>query len=147
MSKNKEALKFFQAYIKEMIDIGGFNLPKSISSSLGAKLGKILKTRSPMSLENSLKKLYNVLNAKTKINTIDDNTLEITLRYKHAFCPIGGKYNPDKVDLIQKTICIPYTVAILNTSHPEFIYKAEVEVCILNTGNRHCKYKLIKESK
>jgi len=75
MSKNKEALKFFQAYINEMIDIGGFNLPKSISSSLGAKLGKILKTRSPMSLENSLKKLYNVLNAKTKINTIDDNTL------------------------------------------------------------------------
>ncbi|MFX0024391.1 MAG: hypothetical protein ACFE9S_18880 [Candidatus Hermodarchaeota archaeon] len=28
----KDALKFFQAYIKEMIDVGGNNLPKAISS-------------------------------------------------------------------------------------------------------------------
>lgn len=147
MSKNKEALKFFQAYIKEMIDIGGINLPKSISSSLGAKLGKILKTRSQMSLENSLKKIYNVLNAKTKINTIDDNTLEISLRYKKAFCPIGGKYNLDRVDLIQKTICIPYTTAILNTSHPEFKYNIEILDCILHTGNNICRYRLNKEPK
>ena len=106
MTKNKEALKFFQAFIKEMIDIGGSNLPKSISSSLGAKLGKILKTRKPLSLENSLKKIYNVFNARTKIRTIDDNNLEITLQYKKEFCPIGGKYSPDKVDLIQRSICI-----------------------------------------
>ena len=45
MSKNKDALKFFQAFINEMIDVGGVNLPKSISVSLGAKLGKILKGR------------------------------------------------------------------------------------------------------
>ena len=147
MSKNRGALKFFQAYIKEMMDIGGINLPKSISSSLGAKLGKILKTRNPMSLENSLKKIYNVLNAKTKINTIDDNTLEISLRYKKAFCPIGGKYNPDRVDLIQKAICIPYTTAILNTSHPEFKYNAEILDCILHTGNKFCRYRLIKVPK
>lgn len=147
MSKNKEALKFFQAYIKEMIDIGGVNLPKSISSSLGANLGKILKTRNPMSLENSLKKIYNVLNAKTKINTIDDNTLEISLRYKKAFCPIGGKYNPDRVDITQKAICIPYTVAILNNSHPDFKYNVEIIDCILQTGNRICRYRLNKEPK
>lgn len=145
MSKNKEALKFFQAYIKEMIDIGGINLPKSISSSLGSKLGKILKTRNPMSLENSLKKIYNVFNAKTKINTIDDNTLEVSLWYKKAFCPIGGEHNPDRVDLIQKAICIPYTTAILNTSHPEFKYNAEVLDCILHTGNRFCRYRLNKD--
>ena len=147
MSKNKEALKFFQAYIKEMIDIGGVNLPKSISSSLGAKLGKILKTRSPISLENSLMKIYNVFNAKTKINTIDDNTLEISLRYKKAFCPIGGKYNPDRVDITQKSICIPYTNSILNTSHPEFKYNAEILDCILNTDNKICRYRLKKEPK
>jgi len=28
----KDALKFFQAYIREMIDIGGTNLPKAIST-------------------------------------------------------------------------------------------------------------------
>ena len=45
MSKNRDALKFFQSYIKEMIDVGGANLPKSISASLGAKLGKILQKK------------------------------------------------------------------------------------------------------
>ena len=147
MSKNKDTLKFFQSFIYEMIDIGGSNLPKSISSSLGAKLGKILKMRSPMSLDNTLKKIYSVFNAKTKINIIDDNTLEISLRYKNAFCPIGGKYNPDRVDLIQKSICIPYTNSILNTSHPEFKYNAEILDCILNTDNKICRYRLKKEPK
>ncbi|KKM79984.1 hypothetical protein LCGC14_1344410 [marine sediment metagenome] len=147
MSKNRGALKFFQSFIYEMIDIGGINPPKSISSSLGTKLGKILKTRSPMSLENSLMKIYNVFNAKTKINTIDNNTFEISLRYKKAFCPIGGKYNPDRVDLIQKAICIPYTIAILNTSYPEFKYNAEVLDCILHTGKKFCRYRLNKEPK
>ena len=37
MSKNKDVLKFFQAYIKEMIDVGGNNLPKAISVKSGSK--------------------------------------------------------------------------------------------------------------
>jgi hypothetical protein len=147
MSRNRDALKFFQAYIKEMIDVGGVNLPKSISVSLGAKLGKLLRGRGLGGLENSLRKIYNVLNAKTQIKAIDDNTLEITLKYSKKFCPIGGKFNPDKADLIQKTICIPYTAAILNSSHPEFNYDSEILECILSSNNRHCRYRLIKEPK
>ena len=147
MSKNRDALKFFQNFIYEMIDIGGINLPKSISSSLGAKLGKLLKNRGTESLEESLKKIYSVLKAKTSIKTIDDNTLDIALRYKNTFCPIGGKFNPNRTDVIQKTICVPYTMAILNSCHPEFRYKAEVVECILETNNRVCRYKLIKVDK
>jgi hypothetical protein len=94
-----------------------------------------------------LKRIYNVLNAKTSIKSIDDNTLEISLKYSNRFCPIGGKYNPDKSDLIQNTICIPYTAAILNSTHPEFKYAAEIRECILNSNNRHCKYILQKEPK
>ncbi|MFW9818795.1 MAG: hypothetical protein ACFFE5_04230 [Candidatus Thorarchaeota archaeon] len=147
MSKNRDALKFFQAYIKEMIDLGGANLPKSISASLGAKLAKLLLKKGVTSLENSLKRIYNALNAKTTIKTIDDNTLEVTLKYSKKFCPIGGKYNPDKSDLIQNTICIPYTAAILKSSHPEFKYSAEIKECILSSNNRRCKYILFKEPK
>ena len=147
MPKNRDALKFFQNFIYEMIDIGGINLPKSISSSLGAKLGKLLKTRGTESLEESLKKIYSVLNAKTTIKKIDDNTLDIALRYKNTFCPIGGKYNPNRTDIIQKTICVPYTMAILNASHPEYKYEGKVEECILETNNRVCRYKLIKTDK
>ena len=147
MSRNRDALKFFQAYIKEMIDVGGANLPKSISVSLGAKLGKLLRERGIIGLENSLKKIYKVLNAKTKIKTIDDKTLDITLKYSKKFCPIGGKYNPDRAELIQNTICIPYTTAILNSSHPEYKYNSEILECILNSNNRRCRYRLIIEPK
>ncbi|GAH80770.1 unnamed protein product, partial [marine sediment metagenome] len=38
-------LKLFQAYIKEMIEVGGENLPKILSATLGAKLGKAYKER------------------------------------------------------------------------------------------------------
>ncbi len=147
MSKNRDALKFFQAYINEMIDVGGANLPKSISASLGAKLGKILQKKGVTGLENSLKRIYNALNAKTTIKAIDDNTLEISLKYSKRFCPIGGKYNPDKKDLIQNTICIPYTAAILNSIHPEYKYDAEIKDCILNSDTKYCRYVLIKEPK
>ncbi len=147
MSKNTDALKFFQSYIKEMIDVGGVNLPKSISASLGAKLGKLLKERGVSGLVNTLKRIYNVLNAKTQIKNIDDNTLEITLRYRSRFCPLGGKYNPDRAELIQNTICIPYTVAILNSSHPQYKYNAKIMECILRSNHKSCKYRLVKELK
>ncbi len=147
MSKNTDALKFFQNFIYQMIDIGGENLPKSISTSLGAKLGKMLRERGLTEMESSLKKIYAVLNAKTRINAIDDNTLDIMLKYSNKFCPIGGKFNPDKAELIQNTICIPYTAAILNSLNPEFIYESEILECILNSNNRHCRYKLVKKPK
>jgi len=140
MTKNKDALKFFQAFINEMIDVGGANLPKSISVSLGAKLGKLLKERGTSSLEDGLKKIYSVLNAKTKINSIDNNTREITLKYRSNFCPIGGKHNPDRAELIQKTICIPYTKAILNSLEPDTKYKIELMDCLLKSNSKNCQY-------
>ncbi|MFX0001451.1 MAG: hypothetical protein ACFE88_15165 [Candidatus Hermodarchaeota archaeon] len=147
MSKNRDALKFFQNFIYQMIDIGGENLPKSISTSLGSKLGKMLRERGFVGIDSSLKKIYKVLNAKTKMKSIDDKTLDITLKYSKKFCPIGGKFNPDKAELIQNTICIPYTSAILNSFHPGFKYDYEILECILKSNNRHCRYKLIKEPK
>ena len=147
MSKNRDALKFFQNFIYQMIDIGGENLPKSISTSLGSKLGRMLRDRGFSDIDSSLKKIYTVLNAKTKIKSIDDKTLDITLKYPKKFCPIGGKFNPDKAEIIQKTICIPYTSAILNSFHSGYKYDYEILECILNSNNRHCRYKLIKEPK
>jgi hypothetical protein len=147
MSKNKDALKFFQAYINEMIDVGGPNLPKSISVSLGAKLGKLLRERGVIGVENSLRKIYKVLKAKTKIVANDDNTLEIYLRYSKRFCPIGGKINPERANIIQNTICVPYTSSILNSLYPELKFFPEIKECILNSNNKTCHYKLRMEKK
>ncbi|MHA1916219.1 MAG: hypothetical protein ACW986_17095 [Promethearchaeota archaeon] len=142
MSKNKDALKFFQAYIYEMIDIGGINLPKSISVSLGAKLGKLLKKRGIFGLENSLRQIYAVLNAKTKIKIIDDNTKEVTLKYNSNFCPLGGKFNPGRAQIIQDTICIPYTKSMLKSLDLDTEYKIETTDCILKTNDKICQYRL-----
>jgi hypothetical protein len=147
MPKNKDALKFFQAYINEMIDVGGPNLPKSISISLGAKLGKLLRERGVSGIENSLRKIYNVLKAKVKIVENDDNTFDISLRYSKRFCPIGGKFNLERVTTIQDTICIPYTTSILNSLHPDLKFFPEIKECILNSNEKTCNYKLRIEDK
>ncbi|MFW9988642.1 MAG: hypothetical protein ACFFC3_08305 [Candidatus Odinarchaeota archaeon] len=147
MSKNKDALKFFQAYIKEMIDIGGINLPKSISAALGAKLGNLLKKRGIIGLENNLKQIYNALNAKTQIKSINDNTIEITVSHSSNFCPIGGKPNPERGELVRDTICKPYTMAFLNIAQPEIKYNIKTIECILDSNHKDCIYQLIKESK
>ena len=140
MSRNRDTLKFFQSYIREMIDIGGSNLPKSISMSLGAKLGKILKEKGILGIESSLKKIYSTLKAKTKINTIDVNSYDVLLSYKKRFCPLGGKLSPERAEIIQTTICLPYTLAILNSINSELIYNIEIKECILQSNNKSCQY-------
>ena len=65
-----------------MIDIGGNNLPKAISSKSGAKLGKIYKKKGlPLNLEDALIQIYRVLSAKPKVIRINDNTYEVILKY------------------------------------------------------------------
>ncbi|MHA1986519.1 MAG: hypothetical protein ACW98D_07770 [Promethearchaeota archaeon] len=148
MSKNKDALKFFQAYVNEMIDVGGLNLPKSISVSLGAKLGKLLRERGVIGIENSLRKIYKTLKAKTTITAGDDDTYEISLKYSKKFCPIGGKLNPERAKVIQDAICVPYTSSILNSLHPNLKFYPEFRECILNSNEKTCQYHLeIKDKK
>ncbi|MFW9828751.1 MAG: hypothetical protein ACFFEY_14255 [Candidatus Thorarchaeota archaeon] len=147
MSKNRDALKFFHNFVREMIDVGGQNLPKSISVSLGAKLGKLLKKRGLSNLEESLKKIYTVLNAKTKVHHVNEDTLDISLRYRSNFCPLGGKYNPERAKLIQEILCVPYTIAILNSLNSDYKYNIDVNECILNSHNKVCRYSLYKKLK
>ena len=148
MSKNRSALKFFQAYINEMIDIGGDNLPKSISTSLGAKLGKLYTEReSAPDMEASLTKIYTVLNGKTTITKLDENTYEVLVEYIDKFCPIGGSYNPTRAPIFQSNVCIPYTTGFLNEILPEFKISSEIKNCILSNNQKTCHYILKLEKK
>jgi len=142
-----DALKFFQAYIKEMISIGGENLPKTISAGLGANLAKLYKEKGLLGIGSGLKKSYTVLDAKAQIKQINANQLEVKIKHRKKFCPIGGKYNPDKANLIQKSVCIPYTVGFLNEMDSQFKYNWDIHECILETNNHHCRYTLFLEKK
>ncbi len=142
-----DALKFFQAYIKEMIDIGGKNLPKTISAGLGANLAKIYKDKGISDIESGLMKSYRVLDATARINRKNDKEIEVKIKHRKKFCPIGGKHDPDKAELIQNSICIPYTVGFLNELAPQFKYRWDIHECILETHNNHCHYTLYLEKR
>ena len=137
----KDALKFFQAFVKEMMEIGGENLPRTIATKLGSKLAQIYKARGLADgFELPLRQMYIVLKAHPTITKLDDNTYKISVKHNRKFCPIGGNYNPDNVSIFQKSICIPYTMGFLNEISSDFKYEADIEECILASKKRICQY-------
>ena len=133
-----------------MIDLGGKNLPKSISTRLGAKLAKIYKKVGIDDVKIALIKSYEVLNSIPEIKRIDEKTIEVKIKYEECFCPIGGDPNPDnpeKAKIIQDSICTPYTVGFINEFNPDFAYDGQVKECILSSGSNTCRYILYLSDK
>jgi hypothetical protein len=141
----KDALKFFQAYITEMIEVGGENLPKTISARLGAKLARIYKKMGINEIEDGLSQSYKVMNARSKFYQVDENTIEVRIKHKKKFCPIGGKYKPEGADLIQDSICKPYTLGFLNELNPDFKFNGFIKRCIAKDRGKICRYVVKKE--
>jgi hypothetical protein len=141
----KDALKFFQAYITEMIDVGGENLPKTISSRLGAKLAKIYKKMGIEQIEDGLRQSYRAVKARSRFKQVDEKTIEVTIKHRKRFCPIGGEFKPENAELIQQSICKPYTLGFLSELNSDFKFNAFVERCIINDRGKVCKYTLQKD--
>lgn len=131
-----------------MIDVGGPNLPRSVSTKLGGKLGQIYNEKGITSLEPGLIKSFKVLRGKPTVTRKEDS-IEIKVLYQNDFCPLGGKYNPDSAELIQKSLCIPYYLGFVNKLNPEYNYKINVNECILCNNTKTCKFtlKLTKKEK
>ena len=134
-----------------MADIGGTNLTKSVSTKLGSKLGKLYKNRHPSaSLETNLKQIYRVLDAKPKIKNVNGNpnALEIIIKHKNNFCPIGGDCrSKEEATFINQNICIPYTLGFLNELDPKLKFKAEIKNCIALNNTKYCHYILTMNEK
>jgi len=141
MSKNKDVLKFFQAYIKEMIDVGGENLPKAISVKSGSKLGRFYKGRgTSLDMEIILKLFYSGLKGKPTIKKLDDNTYDVSVKYSKKFCPIGGIHNPSRGSVFQENICIPYMRGFLSEMFPLLTTESDFLNCIPLNNQRTCHY-------
>ena len=142
----KDALKFFQAYIKEMIDLGGDNLPRAIATKSGAKLGKLYKKRGlALDFKTALKQAYIALKAKPIITKLNEQTYDVILKYSKKFCPIGGSYNPSRASIFQNNICRPYTLGFLNEIIPQFKIKIDFKNCIVASNQKTCHYILRME--
>ena len=130
-----------------MIDIGGSNLPKAISSKSGAKLGKLYKKRGLTSdIGIALKQIYSALKAKPTIKKLNENTFEVIIKYSKKFCPIGGGPNP-RAQIFQENVCIPYTRGFLNELFPDLTFESEILNCIPLTNQKTCHYILKVEKK
>jgi hypothetical protein len=139
----KDALKFFHAYINEMIELGGKNLPRAVSTKLGSKLGELYKSRGlNTNIETALKRSYKVLGATPNIKKIDSNSYEVSIKHSKRFCPIGGKTNPSLASIIQDSICYPYTKSFLINMFPQYEFSANINRCILADNGKHCNYTL-----
>lgn len=140
---SKDSLKFFQSYIREMADIGGEMLPRTVSTKLGAKLGKLYNERFQLSgLESNIKQLYFALSAKPQVTRIDDSTIEVLVKHKSKFCPIGGNYKPERAEFVNKSICIPYTIGFLNEISNDLKFEIEIKKCITSNRTKFCHYVL-----
>ena len=143
----ENALKFFHTWISQCIEIGGANLPKTISSLLGSKLAKIYKEKGITDIADGLKESYDVLDGTTQITKVDSTTLEVKNEYDKSFCPIGGKYNPKNVDIIQNSLCYPYTMGFLSELDQRYKFSATIHECILKSNKNACCYTLNLEEK
>lgn len=124
-----------------MIDVGGKNLPKAISSKSGAKLGKIYKERGlTLEIETALKQVYIALNAKPVIKQLDDGNYEVLIKFAKKFCPIGGSNSPSRASIFQENICIPYMRGFLNELFPHLNFGEDIINCIPRNNHRTCHY-------
>jgi hypothetical protein len=124
-----------------MIDIGGSNLPKAISSKSGAKLGKLYKKRGiSADIGITLKQIYSALKAKPVIKQLNQKTYEIILKYPKRFCPIGGSHNPTRAPIFQENICKPYTRGFLNELFPQYSFESDILNCIPLNSHKRCHY-------
>ena len=124
-----------------MIDVGGSNLPKAISSKSGAKLGKLYKKRGlVVDIGIALKQIYSALNAKPVIKQLNENTYEVIVKYAKRFCRIGGSHNPARAPIFQENICIPYTKGFLNEVFPQYTFESDILNCIPLNNHKTCHY-------
>ncbi|MHA1689845.1 MAG: hypothetical protein ACTSYC_01325 [Promethearchaeota archaeon] len=107
---------------------------------MGSRLARLYKKKGIIGFINGLKKSYEVLGAIVHVQEPEPNFLEVIMEYPDNFCPIGGHYNPERAELIQKSICMPFTEAFLKEMDPSFKYSGDVEECILKSNQNKCKY-------
>ncbi len=139
---SEDALKFWQAFVREMIDTFGSNTVKAIAIKLGSKLGQIYKKKGIQTIEDALKTSYGVMKGASNIKVRGEDTIDVDLIYAKNFCPIGGRNDPKKAELMSKNVCMPFTIGLLNEIDPKCKYEGQINECIMSSNRNCCRYSL-----
>lgn len=132
-------LKFFQSFIASMVEIGGINLPRSVSSKLGRNLGEIYKQRGVTDPETALTSMFKAMGGEKVIFERHATGFSITTRYPTDFCPIGGALKPKRHEMFIESICYPYARGFLSAFEPQARIDIQCKDCVLRSGDNCCK--------
>nr|MDO8118752.1 hypothetical protein [Candidatus Sigynarchaeota archaeon] len=133
-------LKFFQSYIAQMIDIGGMNFPRIVSTKLGRNLGDIYKNRNVCE-SDALKEMFKAMGGVTTDVKDVPGGIEVTTQFPRDFCSIGGGLKPRRHSLIFEGICSPYATGFLSAFRPGKSIKVTCLNCITKDQGNTCKIK------
>jgi len=150
-------LKFFQSFIASMVQIGGINLPKSVSTMLGRNLGEVYKKRGVTDPKEALESMFKAMGGvNVTFQPLDEETGEVqsvegeevngsmetgfsvTTEYPTEFCSIGGGLKPKRYNLFFEGICQPYASAFLASFRPGSKITLTNEKCVLKDGDNKC---------
>ena len=139
-------LKFFQSFIASMVQIGGINLPKSVSTMLGRNLGQVYTNRGETDPKVALESMFKAMGAdnvqfQPNEGTEDESMdfgFTVTTEYPSEFCPIGGELKPKRHGMFFEGICQPYASAFLSTFRPGAKVNLTCDRCVLRDGDNKC---------
>lgn len=142
-----DILKFFQGFIRQMASIGGINLPKTISTSMGAKLAKIYQSNDITDWREALRSMIKGMGGTVEIDENPAGEIVVRSTYGVGFCPIGGARSmTTNYQLISESICVPYLMGFLRTLLPGRKLSAEFTRCIVKDGGDACVARLTENS-
>ncbi len=136
-----DIIKFFQAFIRQMIKVGGKNLPKTISSSLGGELGKYYLKNNVLDGKTALTGMIEGMGGKLEIIE-QNNAWILKIQYPVEFCPIGGKQDTVRFEDTTQSVCIPYLVGYLQALKMKLTQNPTLNKCIVRDGGCNCEFQV-----
>lgn len=136
-----DIIKFFQAFIRHMAKVGGKNLPKTISTSLGGELGKGYVKRQVTDWKPALTGMIEAMGGKLEIGE-KQNAWVFVAKYPSDFCPIGGKKDTERFNITTDSVCLPYITGFLKSLEVKLTKIPVITNCIVRDGSNACGFQI-----
>ncbi len=136
-----DILKFFQAFVRQMVVVGGVNFPKTISTSLGASLGKRYTLEGVTDWKDALPRMIEAMGGTLDVVERGGEVVFET-RYDGGLCPIGGPPSPARFESVTEGVCKPYLAGFLRSLKGTLGALPAVQRCIVRDGGATCELRV-----
>ncbi|HMF30277.1 MAG TPA: hypothetical protein VKK79_02595 [Candidatus Lokiarchaeia archaeon] len=132
-----DIIKFFQSYIRQMVKIGGINLPKTISSAMGHDLAIRYLDHGVADWKEGLTGMISGMGGSIEINE-EEGHWTAKILYPTEFCPIGGQPGEQRSEVTAEAICKPYVSGFINAFGPKVAGTIKVNECMVRDCGNCC---------